>query len=51
MARIKAMPRRIIPRRHNRKYIIKAKLDTPKVVRFGNKQFTVRYKRISKKGL
>ena len=49
MVRIKqATPRRFI---RKRKYIIKAKLDAPKVVKFGNKQFTVRYKRISKKKL
>ena len=34
-----------------RKYIIKQRLDTPKTVKFGNKQFTVRFKRISKRAL
>ena len=49
MARTKTTPRRIVFR--GRKYIIKQKLETPKVVKFGNKQFTVRYKRISKRSL
>ena len=51
MARTKTTPRRIVPRVRGRRNIIKQKLGTPKVVKFGNKQFTVRYKRISKKRL
>ena len=47
MARTKTTPRRIVFR--GRRYIIKQKLETPKVVKFGNKQFTVRYKRIFQK--
>ena len=49
MARTKTTPRRIVFR--GKKYIIKQKLATPKVVKFGNKQFTVRYKWISKRSL
>ena len=49
MARTKTTPRRIVF--GGRRYIIKQKLENPKVVKFGNKQFTVRYKRISKKRL
>ena len=49
MARTKTTSRRILFR--GRRYIIKQKLETPKVVKFGNKQFTVRYKQISKKSL
>ena len=49
MARTKTTPRRILPKLKFRRYIIKQKLENPKVVKFGNKQFTVRYKRISKK--
>ena len=49
MARTETTPRRIVFR--GRRYIIKQKLETPKVVKFGNKQFTVRYKRISKRSL
>ena len=51
MARTKTTPRRIVPRFKRKRYIIKQKLENPKVVKFGNKQFTVRYKRISKKRL
>ena len=51
MVRTKTTPRALPHLKFRRKYIIKAKLDNPKVVKFGNKQFTVRYKRISKKGL
>ena len=51
MARTKTTPRRIVPRFRGRRYIIKQKLENPKVVKFGNKQFTFRYKRISKKRL
>ena len=36
-------------RKYIRKVIIKKRLPTPKTVRFGNKPFVVRYKRISKK--
>ena len=36
-------------RKYIRKIIIKKRLPTPKTVKFGNKQFVVRYKRISKK--
>ena len=49
MARTKTTPRRIVPRLRGRRFIIKQKLENPKVVKFGNKQFTVRYKRIPKK--
>ena len=51
MARTKTTPRKILPKLKFRRYIIKQKLETPKVVKFGNKQFTVRYKRISKRSL
>ena len=51
MARTKTTPRTIVPRFRGGRYIIKQKLETPKGVKFGNKQFTVRYKRISKKRL
>ena len=52
MVRIKSTPKRSLPRlKFRRKYVIKARLENPKVVKFGNKQFTVRYKRIFKKGL
>ena len=36
-------------RKYIRKIIIKKRLQKPKTVRFGNKRFVVRYKRISKK--
>ena len=51
MARTKTTPRRILPYLKLRRYIIKQRLENPKVVKFDNKQFTVRYKRISKKRL
>ena len=51
MVRIKRTPKRTaLPNlKFRRKYIIKQRLETPKTVKFGNKQFTVRFKRISKK--
>ena len=50
MARTKTTPRRILPNlKFRRRYVIEQKLENPKVVKFGNKQFTVRYKWISKK--
>ena len=49
MAIAKYTARRILP--HTKRFIIKEKLQTPKVVKFGNKVFTVRYKRISRRGL
>ena len=51
MARTKTTPRRKIPHLNRRGYIIKERLKNPKVVKFGNKQFTVRYRRISKRRL
>ena len=51
MARTKTTPKRILRPLRRRRFIIKQKLENPKVVKFGNKQFTVRYKRISKKRL
>ena len=52
MARTKTTPRRIRSRPSLlKRLIIKQRLENPKVVKFGNKQFTVRYKRISKRKL
>ena len=52
MARTKTPPRRIRSRLSLlKRLIIKQRLENPKVVKFGNKQFTVRYKRISKRRL
>ena len=51
MARTKTTPRKILPRLRGRRFIIKQKFENPKVVKFGNKQFTVRYKGISKERL
>ena len=51
MARTKTTPRRKIPHLNRRGYIIKERLQNPKVVKFGNKKFTVRYRRISKRRL
>ena len=48
MARTKTTPRRILPR-ITKRFIIKEKLQTPKVVKFGNKTFTVRYKRVGRR--
>ena len=48
MVRIKRTLKR---RTLRKKYIIKQRLQTPKTVKFGNKQFTVRFKRISKRSL
>ena len=50
MARTKTTPRRIRSRLL-KKFIIKQRLENPKVVKFGNKQFTVRYRRISRRRL
>ena len=46
MARTKTTPRRV---KGKKTYILKRKLQTPKVARFGNTQFTVRYERIGVK--
>ena len=46
MSRTKTKPRRV---KGKKTYILKRKLQTPKVVRFGNTQFTVRYERIGVK--
>ena len=51
MARTKTTPRRKIPRLSKRGFIIKQKLENPKVVKFGNTQFTVRYKRFGRRRL
>ena len=50
MVRVKTTPRKTIALpKYKRRYILKERLNTPKTVKFGNKQFVVRYKRISKK--
>ena len=50
MVRVKTTPKKtVVLPRYKRKYILKERLDMPKTVKFGNKQFVVRYKRISKK--
>ena len=46
MARTKTTLRRV---KVKKTYILKRKLQTPKVVRFGNTQFTVKYERIGVK--
>ena len=55
MVRTKTTPRRITRSASKflkrKKYIIKIRLENPKVVKFGGKQFTVRYKRVGKRGL
>ena len=49
MARTKITPRR---NKSGRKtYLLKRRLATPKSVKFGNTQFTVRYERIGTKNL
>ena len=48
MVPAKTTPRKI---KGKKTYILKRKLQTPKVVRFGKKQFTVRYERIGVKKL
>ena len=48
MARTITMPRR---RKGKKTYVLKRKLQMPKVVRLGNKQLTVRYDRIGIRNL
>ena len=48
MARTKTTPRSV---KGKKTYILKRKMQTPKVVRFGNTQFKVRYERIGVKKL
>ena len=49
MARTKTRPPR--NKRGRKTYILKRRLETPKSVKFGNTQFTVRYERIGTKNL
>ena len=50
MVRVKTTPKRSsVNYKFRSRYILKERLENPKTVKFGNKQFVVRYKRISKK--
>ena len=49
MARTKTTPQR--NKSGSKTYILKRRLTTPKSIKFGNTQFTVRYERIGTKNL
>ena len=46
--RVISTPRR---RRVRKTYVLKKRLESPKTVRFGNMQFTVRYERVGLRNL